>query len=164
MKILENIASAAKTFVFGAAFLAGIAGFANADNINQNNKYFFEANSWSDTYGDNNIHDWNQYQGIKNNFRDDEEIILIGHDPAWTEEDNVEWRLYGPTGKIVEKGSFSPQSDGDWYHAGESLDEDIMYDLMHSSNGGDGNYKVEWYTDGVLMPGDSSFFSVSSSN
>lgn len=167
---LENIATeiknTARALGLGAALFLGAAGIASAQEIDHSSKYFFECNYWEDTHGDNSIYSWDQYHGIKRDFKDNEEIILVGHDPNWRTGDKVKWILYGPSGQEVEEDAFTLKSDGEWYHAGESADEDIMLDLLISDNGGNGNYRVEWYTNGQqenLNDNSWSKFTVSSS-
>jgi hypothetical protein len=157
-KISEGITKGLRVLGVGA-LLFGASAIAQAQSVG---KIFFEANYWEDTRGDNGIYYPEGYHGIKSDFKDNEEIILVGHDPDWRSGDRVKYVVLGPNDGVAAKGEETVESNGEWYHAGESMDEDIMYDIMHSSNGGTGNYKVIWYDNGSY-DGESDF-SVSSSN
>jgi hypothetical protein len=142
--IAEEIKGGAKVLGLGAALLFGSAAFAHAQEIDHNKRYFFECNYWEDTQKDNSIDSWDQYHGIKQSFKNNEEIIFVGHDPRWTNGVKLQWTLYGPNGGVVESDTHTLQYDGEWYHAGEGDDEDLMLDMILSENGGNGLYKVEW--------------------
>jgi len=146
---LENIAKNLKRKLailgLAGALTLGAVGTAQAQDVG---KIFFEANYWEDIYGDNSVHYPEGYHGIKHDFKDNEEIIFIGHDPGWSRGDDIEYVLYGPKGDVMLKEDINLEYDGEWYHAGESIDEDLMYDMMNSSKGGYGNYKVVWYENG----------------
>jgi hypothetical protein len=142
---LENISKTVKKGVAVFSLVGALSLTAQAQSVG---KCFFECNYWEDTHGDNRVYYPEGYHGMKNDFNDDEDIIFVGHDPGWAEGDNVEYVLYGPNGKVVLKKDITLESDGEWYHAGESSDENLMDDMMSSSNGGDGDYKVVWFTNG----------------
>lgn len=144
-KIAEKINKKFAVLGLAGALALGAAGTAQAQDVG---KIFFEANYWEDIYGDNCVYYPEGYHGIKSNFKDDEEIIFVGHDPGWAEGDDIEYVLYGPSGKVVLKEDITIQTDGEWYHAGESLYEDLMDDMLYSANGGYGHYKVVWYENG----------------
>lgn len=146
---LENLIKKVKKG-FAVLGLATALSFGLAETIQaqSTDKLFFECNYWEDTHGDNQIYYPEGYRGIKHNFKDNEEIIFVGHDSGWVKGNDVEYVLYGPNNGIVSKKDVTIQYDGEWYHAGESIDEDLMYDMMHSSNGGDGHYNIVWYTNG----------------
>jgi hypothetical protein len=157
---LENLTKKIKIGVAVLSLVSALSiGTAQAEPVG---KHFFECNSWEDIYGDDKIHYPDGYHGVKNNFKDNEEIIFVGHDPYWMEGDDVEYVLYTSNNKFVFKGDFAVHSDGEWYHAGESIDEDLMKDIMSNSNGGDGDYKIIWFTNGEFDGQDE--FEVSSSN
>jgi len=162
--IAERIKGGAKVLGLGVALLFGSTAFAHAQEIDQYKSYFFACNSWEDTYEDNSVRDWDQYHGLKQSFTDDEKIILVGHDPNWVEDQDVELILHGPSG-VVEDYTVTLESDGEWHHMGEGRKNGLMYDIMHESNGGDGLYTIEWkYTVGQIDEDVKCSFVVSSSN
>ncbi len=160
MNMKKNIGA----LVLAAALSAGAMGTAQAYDPG---KIFFECNYWSDTHGDNQIYYPEGYVNIKNNFKDNESIICVGHDPNWYTGEDVEWVVYNSNNQPVVWEEKIIPCNGDYRHAGES-DGRLMNKIMNSSIGGDGTYRVVWFErasgqDNFQEDGES-YFTISPSN
>lgn len=122
------------------------------------NQAFFEANRWEDTRGDNTANYPDGYKGIKDDFKDNERIIFVGHDFRWRDGDKIEFVLYGPNNGVVLKGKNTIPYDKGWFTEGNTS-ENLMLRMMYSSNGGYGDYKIVWYDNG--QPDGQSEFTIS---
>ncbi len=122
-----------------AALSLGAMGTTNA--AYDPGRIFFECNSET-FYANNFLYYPESFNGMKNYFKDYENILLVGHDPNWFAGEEMEYVIYGPGGLVCSREFTEPNNSG-WETVSRSID--MMQYLKDSPNGGDGNYRMLWY-------------------
>jgi len=101
----------------------------------------FVANSYKN-FNENNRPELNEFIGVKDRFRDDEDINLVFYNPKKNRDLN--WELYDPQGRRIDGNSMKlKKREAAWVPLNRSWLDDVRANKAH------GVYTVVWHSKGL---------------